>query len=330
MFSRFSSVFRRFQSTLTTNPKALRATTLLSLLMAGILVIGTVSFTSTAQKPTLPGAGQPITTITALEGEITRKQVESPDGSDKVRMVNVGKSSADIDFVAINQQGDEVARETVEVAPNGKTQAKLEDLFPAVNFGDLSTIEVQSSVRPADSAQFTGTAGTALATTQAILPVAFFSQRDPRWANNRLGTCSTTIGQQGCVITSIAMAGARSVYNFNPATLNTYLTNNSGYASGCLVVWSAPAKIDGSGGFTYIGTGTVGSAANLKSVTNLNRFAVARSYRFSPHYVTIIGYYNQGTYLSDFVYLDPWDLSATFRRVNDGWVTATSATQIYQ
>jgi hypothetical protein len=302
---------------------------LIAILSASL--IGAVSQTAWAQKPTATG-GQALTTIVAVEGHITKKSLDVLSPSDVAQLVNSTSSPADFDFIVINQQGEEADRNTVELVGNSKRRIKLEEVFPSLAFGDASAVEIQASVRPADAGDSVKVT-TMLATNQALLPVAFFSQRDPRWANNRLGTCSTTIGKQGCAVASVAMSGARSVYNFNPATLNTYLTNNGGYQSGCSIVWSVAAKIDGSAGFTYIGTGSVSSASNLKSVISQNRFAVAKSYRFYPtsdHWVIIIGYYNQGYYLSDFVYLDPWDLTATFRRVNDGWVTATSATRIYQ
>jgi hypothetical protein len=36
------------------------------------------------------------------------------------------------------------------------------------------------------------------------------------------------------------------------------------------------------------------------------------------------------TAIGDFFYYDPWDLNATKRKVGDGWVSTSSATQIYR
>ncbi|HEY0323635.1 MAG TPA: hypothetical protein VGC66_21960 [Pyrinomonadaceae bacterium] len=272
------------------------------------------------------------TTLVVRAGQITKTQIESPGSNDEVNVINRTNSTGDVDFVATDKEGNEVARETVVVDPKHTANFNLQNLFPQLALSELSTVHMQASARPTVSPA-TPVKGQGGDTTQYAkqLAVAFFSQRDPAWSSNQLGTCSgTTIGSAGCAISTIAMAGARSVSNFNPASLNTYLTNNSGYASGCLVIWSAAANIDGAGGFTYIGTGTVSSAANLKSIIDSNRFPIAKSARFSSHFGIIIGYDNQGTALSDFYYLDPWDTSAVFRRVNDGWVTASSATRIYQ
>jgi hypothetical protein len=271
------------------------------------------------------------TTLIAHAGQITKTQVESPNSNNQVYVINRTNSVSDVDFTAVDTAGNEVTRESVEVGSKLSGQFTLQDLFPEVVFSNLSTINVQVSARPAEGDHSASKDKDLITPQAAQLAVAFFSQRDPRWSGNQLGTCSgTTIGSAGCAITAIAMAGARSVSNFNPASLNTYLRNNGGYSSGCLVIWSAAANIDGSGGFTYHGTGSVSSAANLKSLIDGNKFAIAKSARFSSHFGIIIGYYNQGTTLSDFYYLDPWDTSAVFRRVNDGWITSSSATRIYQ
>jgi hypothetical protein len=317
----------------------------ISLLVACTLFVGALSVPSTAQRPQLADSengvvnrevGRPqqdrdgsTITIGADAGHITKTEIESPASYDLVKVVNHSNASADIDFVAVDVQGSEVGRETVVMGPKSDVLFNLQNIFPNLSFDNVSVIEIQSSVRPADSE--TGSAKSqSIVIAQAQLAIAFFSQRDSRWANNQLGTCATTIGKEGCAITCIAMAGARSVYNFNPATLNTYLTKNGGYSSGCLVNWSVAANIDGSGGFTWLGTGSVGSAANLKSLIDGNKFVIARSARFSSHFGIIYRYDGYGTKLSDFVYLDPWDLSATFRRVGDGWISATSATRIYR
>jgi hypothetical protein len=326
---------------------------LASLLVACTLLIGSIPFTPAAHAQKLtnrrkdsdsrhelsgreftPRKGaqrKSITTLIAHAAQITKTQVESPVSNDEVKVINRTNSLSDVDFVATDKEGNEVARETVVVDPNLSANFNLQNLFPQLVFSDLSTIHIQVSVRPAESRD-AGVKGQDGVTAQAAqLAVAFFSQRDSRWSGNQLGTCSgTTIGSAGCAISTIAMAGARSVSNFNPASLNTYLTNNGGYLSGCSVIWSVAADIDGTGGFTWQGTGTVTSAANLKSLIDGNKFPIARSTRFSSHFGIIIGYYNQGTVLSDFYYLDPWDTSAVFRTVNDGWIGSTSATRIYQ
>lgn len=275
-----------------------------------------------AKKPSLRIVGYP--------DQIVKLQFELPDADSTIKAVNKAASPMDIDFIAIDIDGNEVARETVVLGPHLKEGFNLQGLFPDLPVSELSRIEIQSSIRPAGDDGFG---------IQAQLPVAFFSQRNSQWSGDQLGTCSnTTIGSAGCAISCIAMAGARSVYNFNPKTLNQYLKTVDrttgrmiGYVNGCNVIWATPANKDGAGGFTYIGTGSITTASKLKSIIDGNRFAIAKSNRFSSgHFGIVIGYNGQGTNLSDFYYLDPWDTSAVFRRVNDGWLSTASSAQIYQ
>lgn len=282
-------------------------------------VVTTVAMVS-ADKPESPSVHASNSAIRVYAGQLTTTALESPRADSVVRISNRARTESDIDFIAFDQDGNEY-RHTEVVPPMTRRFFRLGDVFPNLNI-DAVSVEIRAAARPPALE----------AKTAALLPVAFFSQRNSAWASNQLGTCTgTTIGSAGCAISSIAMAGARSVTNFNPATLNSYLTQNGGYSGGCNVRWASPANIDGTGGFTYIGSGgTVTSAAKLKGIIDANRFAVVRSYRFSGHYAVIIGYNGNGTQLSNFVYLDPWDLNAVYRYVGDGRVTTTSSMQIYQ
>lgn len=221
-------------------------------IVCALLIAAVVNSPARAQR----ALRENTTTLIAHAGQITKTQVESPNGDNQVHVINRTNSVSDVDFIAVDTQGNEVARETVEVGAKLSGQFTLQDLFPALVFSNLSTINVQVSARPAEGDHSANKDKDLITPQAAQLAVAFFSQRDSRWSGNRLGTCSgTTIGSAGCAITAIAMAGARSVSNFNPASLNTYLTNNGGYSGGCNVIWAAAANIDGSGGFTYQGGG---------------------------------------------------------------------------
>jgi hypothetical protein len=59
------------------------------------------------------------------------------------------------------------------------------------------------------------------------------SQRDPRWANKKLGTSNVTIGGYGCFITSIAY-----VIGTTPDVVNERMKAVKGYQDGNLVIWS--------------------------------------------------------------------------------------------
>jgi hypothetical protein len=257
--------------------------------------------------------------LTASAGQNISAPVK-PDKDAEVNILNRSAEISDADFSAFDPAGTEIARETIEVNPGTTSNVFVRDVFPFLNMNDVGSIMVHVTVRAPqdlpDSVQ---------------LAVAFFSQRDSRWRYNQLGTCTGyTIGTAGCAISSIAMAAARSVNNMNPASLNTYLTGHGGFSGGCNVIWANAANVDGPYGFTYIESSSVSSAAHLKTYIDSSKFAVVRSARFSSHYGIIVGYRNQGASLSDFYYLDPWDLSATFRYVGDGWVSSASTVKVYR
>ena len=65
-----------------------------------------------------------------------------------------------------------------------------------------------------------------------------YSQRDPKWANNKLGTSNHTIGQSGCVITSICNLLLKHGYEITPDEANERIKNAGGYANGNLIIWS--------------------------------------------------------------------------------------------
>jgi hypothetical protein len=79
------------------------------------------------------------------------------------------------------------------------------------------------------------------------LPFPIWNQRDPRWANQRLGTVNgTTIGQYGCLITAISMLNRGfdpSGVLYYPSNVDDLFTNQNGYANGNLVIWTAIRRI---------------------------------------------------------------------------------------
>ena len=77
-----------------------------------------------------------------------------------------------------------------------------------------------------------------------------YKQCDSKWANEKLGTCSQTICSAGCAMSSVAMILKTKGTNKDPSSLNSWLKNNGGYASGCNIVWSS---VDAFGTVTFIG-----------------------------------------------------------------------------
>lgn len=77
-----------------------------------------------------------------------------------------------------------------------------------------------------------------------------YKQCDSAWANQQLGYCSLTICQAGCAMrfavsfrdyltcfSSVAMILSTKGAWYNPGQLDSWLTNNGGYANGCDIYW---------------------------------------------------------------------------------------------
>lgn len=67
------------------------------------------------------------------------------------------------------------------------------------------------------------------------MKIPVWSQRDPRWAKQQLGTVrGTTLGGYGCLITSIAMVDAAfdPKNPWNPSQVNNWFTQKGGYTNG--------------------------------------------------------------------------------------------------
>jgi hypothetical protein len=65
-----------------------------------------------------------------------------------------------------------------------------------------------------------------------------FSQRDPRWAGEMLGTCrELTIGQAGCLVSCVASLLVDWEVPTDPGRLNRWLRSHGGYADGCQFAW---------------------------------------------------------------------------------------------
>src|SRR5258708_31898383 len=69
------------------------------------------------------------------------------------------------------------------------------------------------------------------------LNVPRFAQADPRWADDLLGRTDSTMGGEGCAVSSAAMVLAYYGVNIDPGGLNTFLTNNGGFTSPRARLW---------------------------------------------------------------------------------------------
>jgi hypothetical protein len=77
--------------------------------------------------------------------------------------------------------------------------------------------------------------------SRAELNVPRFAQADPRWADDPLGPTDSTMGSEGCAVSSAAMVLAYYGANVDPGVLNTFLTNNAGYTPQGWLYWEKAA-----------------------------------------------------------------------------------------
>ncbi len=71
-----------------------------------------------------------------------------------------------------------------------------------------------------------------------------YSQRDPKWASQRLGTVNgSTIGQYGCYLTCDAMTAGYFHHEITPNALDDIFTNKKYYVSGNLLTDDALTKV---------------------------------------------------------------------------------------
>lgn len=73
------------------------------------------------------------------------------------------------------------------------------------------------------------------------LNVPRFAQADPRWAQDLLGPTASTMGSEGCAVSSAAMVLAYYGVNVDPGLLNKFLTDHDGYTPQGWLYWDKAA-----------------------------------------------------------------------------------------
>lgn len=290
---------------------------------AMILVVATVAFGQSEMRTDATSMkAQPV--ITVREGQFIQTKVADASKNGVVTVSNPTDLVGDIDLSIADKDGFEVARDSVEAEPNTKTEVVIQKVFPDFDFTAPVTVYVGVSLRARPT--FMSEART--------LSINFFSQRDSRWKNEKMGRSGLTIGGYGCAMTAITMAGCSKMTGLTPSTMNTWLSNNSGYTAAGAIYWGKPPGFQPTSGFSYLGESTVGNAATMKARIDAGKFVVAYSKRFenvgSTHWVVIYKYNGDGSRLNQYEYLDPYDLQWALHTVDDGKVTSSGRAQLYK
>jgi len=153
--------------------------------------------------------------------------------------------------------------------------------------------------------------------SKSTITITDYKQCNQSWSSSYLGTCTHTICQSGCAMTCAAMLLSANGVNVNPGQLNTYLTNNCGYADdygnncvNCNMRWTIPSPLYIGATMTWYGSAAY-SLSTLKSEINAgNPVIVKVDHRYGgsgtcSHFVVVYGYNNSGTSSSDFLVYDP-------------------------
>lgn len=74
-----------------------------------------------------------------------------------------------------------------------------------------------------------------------------YSQKDARWAGDRMGGSGATMEAEGCLVTAAAMALTNLGFKTSPGALNNQLKRQKGYTSSGLLIWSAIERVSGGG-----------------------------------------------------------------------------------
>lgn len=137
-----------------------------------------------------------------------------------------------------------------------------------------------------------------------------WSQRNPAWAKQRLGVVNgTTIGGQGCLITSIAMmnAGFTESILTHPAAVDDLFTNRGGYANGNLVLWNSISRLLPQCGLMRQAfcTNTPAPVADIKHHLDITGLCILQvgfgGIAANMHYVLAVGYDGD-----NIIFNDPW------------------------
>lgn len=173
----------------------------------------------------------------------------------------------------------------------------------------LTTVYKHSALDPLLLKQLPEIKGsqTAPGFSTSSMDVPVFGQRQDPWQSDKLGSGPTTIGQEGCALTSVAMILKYYKIATDPRDLNNWLKNNSGYSGsdGNLIRWDVAAGRSG-GTVSFTGRNDWSSVPADLGVINSeldSGYPVIAEVRLSgyQHFVVITGH-DGGTYSIN----DPW------------------------
>ena len=79
----------------------------------------------------------------------------------------------------------------------------------------------------------------------ALRDTVAYSQLDPRWKSDRLGTTTDTMGSDGCLVTATSMALSNLGFQTSPKDLNQRLTQTNSYTKQGWLIWDGIRRVTG-------------------------------------------------------------------------------------
>ena len=155
------------------------------------------------------------------------------------------------------------------------------------------------------------------------MSLQIFSQNDPNWSNQRLGTSNVTIGGYGCIITCLAMACTYFGINTNPAIIDNNLTDYGGYSDGNMYNFHGTEKVSNLKETASVFSDCSNSGYNAilefikEGVNNPNKICIVQidfvplTSDFDSHYVIV----NKVIDSNNIEIIDPW--TGTIRPLSD-------------
>ena len=116
-----------------------------------------------------------------------------------------------------------------------------------------------------------------------------YQQRDPRWAGDRLGDTSQTLGAVGCLVSSLAMGSSALGAPVEPAELNRRLGALHGYTREAWLIWDTvrPAT----GGAVDVAVHAQPTHEAMDAALERGELPVVKFFLPSgaPHWVLVVG-----------------------------------------
>lgn len=127
-----------------------------------------------------------------------------------------------------------------------------------------------------------------------------YRQDDDDWKDDKIGNSSFTMGDSGCIITSISTAISQSKSPLTPGELNTLLTENNVFDDDGNLQWGMLEQIDGFHAKVYSDI----TSQNIDECLENGRYPIIMVHRKTltsyHHYILVIGTKN-----GNYVCMDP-------------------------